>query len=74
MNCVHCNIEIPEARIKALPKTKTCVRCSDTARVAGHPLITGKDTYSDLQIVDQETAEKLFNQQSRRSRVEDHRR
>jgi hypothetical protein len=66
MRCIHCNEEIPEARVKALPATKTCVKCSSTGRVAGFPLITGKTTYSELQIVDQTTADELYAKQERK--------
>ncbi len=68
MRCIHCQQEIPEARLKALPSTKTCVACSATGRVAGFPLITGKTTYSELQIVDQATAEDLYARQERKGR------
>jgi hypothetical protein len=66
MNCIHCNQQIPAARLKALPGTKTCIACSATGRVAGFPLITGKTTYSQLQIVDQNTAEELYAKQERK--------
>jgi hypothetical protein len=42
MNCIHCNQQIPAARLKALPGTKTCIACSATGRVAGFPLIQAK--------------------------------
>jgi CTP:molybdopterin cytidylyltransferase MocA len=64
--CIHCNQPIPEGRLKALPKTKTCTGCSNTGKVAGHPLITGKTEYSEIQIVDPETAERLLNMQQRK--------
>jgi hypothetical protein len=66
MNCVKCQNKIPEARLKALPSAKTCVQCSSTARVGGHTIISGKNTYSEIQIVDQETSERLYQMQSRR--------
>jgi hypothetical protein len=66
MNCVKCSNPIPEGRIKALPNTRTCVNCSSTARVGGHTIISGKNTYSEIQIVDQETSERLYQMQSRR--------
>jgi len=66
MICIKCQSQIPEARLKALPSAKTCVQCSDTARVSGHTIISGKNTYSEIQIVDQETASNLYHMQSRR--------
>ena len=64
--CIHCDQPIPEGRLKALPKTTTCTGCSQTGRVAGHPLITGKTEYSELQIVSPETAKRLNNLQDRK--------
>jgi translation initiation factor IF-1 len=66
MNCIKCQNPIPQKRIEILPNTKTCVSCSDTKRVAGHPMITGKTEYSQLQIVDQDTADVLYHMQSRK--------
>ena len=66
MDCIHCGQPIPEGRIKALPHTKTCTPCSTTGRVSGHPLITGKTEYSELQIVDAETASRLNAMQDRK--------
>lgn len=60
-----CGDEIPEGRLKALPNATTCMKCSQTGRVSGHPLITGKTTYSELQIVSAETGEQLAKAQER---------
>jgi hypothetical protein len=65
-NCKHCNNQIPEGRLKILPHTYTCVSCSTTAKVGGHTVISGKNTYSEIQIVDQETAASLAKMQSRK--------
>jgi NAD-dependent SIR2 family protein deacetylase len=32
MNCEGCGKPIPKERLKALPETKTCVKCSDVKR------------------------------------------
>ncbi|HYG38752.1 MAG TPA: TraR/DksA C4-type zinc finger protein [Cytophagales bacterium] len=69
MKCIKCGNDIPELRLKALPHAKTCVQCSDTSRVAGFPLITGKTTYSELQIIPQEKAEELYEKQNRKGSV-----
>lgn len=61
-----CGEEIPAGRLKALPKTTTCTKCSQTGRVTGHPMITGKTTYSELQIVDAETGARLAQLQERK--------
>ena len=65
-NCIHCGNEIPAGRLKAVPGTETCTSCSTTAKVAGHPIITGKTEYSALQIVDAETSKKLNQMQDRK--------
>ncbi|MDJ1503830.1 TraR/DksA C4-type zinc finger protein [Xanthocytophaga agilis] len=69
MNCIHCGNEIPEARQKALPNTKTCINCSTTNRVYGFAIISGKTTYSEIQIVTEETAQNLYTQQDRKGSV-----
>jgi len=53
--CIHCNESIPDGRIKALPNVKTCVNCSNTGKKLGFSVITGKTTYSELDIVDENT-------------------
>ena len=69
MKCVVCEVEIPELRVKALPKVKTCINCSSTERVAGFPLITSKTSYSELQIVGQEIAQELYAKQDRKGSI-----
>jgi hypothetical protein len=64
--CKHCNNQIPEGRLKILPHTYTCVNCSTTGKVGCHTVISGKNTYSEIQIVDQETAANLARMQSRK--------
>jgi hypothetical protein len=67
MNCSICQNQINPLRLKALPNTKTCVECSTTERVGCHVVISGKTTYSEVQIVDRETSERLYQMQSRNS-------
>ena len=66
MYCIKCGNLIPEARLKALPTAKTCVRCSQAQRVAGFPMITGKTEYSALQIMSQADAQQLYKMGDRR--------
>ncbi len=66
MNCLKCSNPIPEARLRALPNAKTCVQCSDTARIGCHTIISGKNTYSEIQLVDRETSANLYRMQSRK--------
>ena len=64
--CKVCKEPIPEARLKALPTASTCIACSQTGRVAGFALITSKTSYSEIQLVSQETAQELYAKQDRK--------
>lgn len=64
--CKFCGEQIPEGRLKALPKTDTCTKCSNTEKKAGFQVITGKNTYTELDIVSQDTFKKLTYQQARK--------
>jgi hypothetical protein len=66
MNCCKCGGVIPPLRLKAIPSTKTCVNCSAVERVGGHTIISGKNTYSELQIVPMEVAVELSKKQYRK--------
>lgn len=65
MRCECCNEEIPEGRLKALPKTRTCTACSDTAKVGGFSVISGKTEYCELQVLPAELATKMKKLQNR---------
>ena len=69
MNCIKCGSPIPDGRLKALPNANTCVCCSGVQKVAGFAIITGKNTYSEIQIVSQETAKHLSSIQERKGLV-----
>jgi hypothetical protein len=69
MDCIVCGNEIPAMRLNALPTTKTCVQCSGTERVAGFAVITNKTTYSEIQLVSQETAQELYHKQDRKGSI-----
>jgi hypothetical protein len=58
-HCIKCMDVINPLRVKALPNTKTCIKCSDVQRVYGHTIISGKNTYSEIQLVDAETSAML---------------
>jgi translation initiation factor IF-1 len=66
MICIKCQNQIPDARLKALPNAKTCVQCSDTERIGCHTIISGKNTYSEIQLVDRVTSANLYRMQSRK--------
>ena len=51
MNCIKCFCKIPEGRIKALPTTKTCVDCSEVERDYVRTIISGKTTYSEVEVI-----------------------
>tara|TARA_R110002110_G_scaffold406384_1_gene626155 strand:+ start:36 stop:587 length:552 start_codon:yes stop_codon:yes gene_type:complete len=51
MNCIKCTELIPNARIKALPGTKECVRCSSIERNYVRTIISGKTTYSEIEVI-----------------------
>lgn len=65
MNCIKCNDAINPLRLVALPHTRTCVKCSTVEKVGGHTVISGKNCYSELQIVDMATAMDLKRKQTR---------
>lgn len=56
MKCIKCNKKIHPKRLKALPKTKTCVECSTTdtycAVTTTHG--SGDHTWNDIQIMTKE--------------------
>jgi len=61
-DCCKCYEPIPIARIKALPNTKECVKCSSVERNMVRAVITGKTTYSEIEVIkNKETKEYLNN-------------
>lgn len=69
MECSKCGNEIQEGRLKAIPETTTCVSCSGVEKVAGFRIITGKSTYTELEITTQERCNHLNKIQNRRGSV-----
>lgn len=57
--CIVCNEPIPEGRVKALPGVETCVEHSNAKKKLGFSVITGKTTYSELDIVDESMYKQL---------------
>ena len=53
--CVKCSKPIHPMRLKALPGTKTCVKCSTVGAKRGVPVMFGsKDhTWTDLVVMDE---------------------
>lgn len=54
--CKNCGIEIPSQRLKILPNTISCVKCSDVSLRRGIPVQLGEGdhTCTELIIVDEE--------------------
>lgn len=40
--CINCGLPIPEERLKLLPKTQVCVKCSGQKRYIGYPVFAHK--------------------------------
>jgi len=57
--CKVCGEEIPEGRVKALPNAETCVEHSGAKKKKGFVVISSKTTYSELDIVDDNTYKML---------------
>jgi hypothetical protein len=57
MNCTECGKKIPKIRLKALPDTTTCVRCSQEEAHMG--LTVWDKSTSELVIVDSSEAERF---------------
>lgn len=63
--CTKCGTELTVGRVK-YGKSDKCVKCSDTQRVGAFPIISGKNTYSEIQLLEPEVARKLHKAQHRR--------
>jgi hypothetical protein len=61
MNCIKCGVKIPEARLKAIPGTVTCVKHSSASKLVGVPVNLGQGDhcYTELAIMDAETFDKF---------------
>lgn len=66
MNCIKCNNEIPLGRLEAIPGTKTCVNCSSTSKWYVRSVVTGKTTYSETEIIKDESVAESLKQMDRR--------
>lgn len=51
MKCCKCQAEIPQGRLLVLPNTRTCVQCSTTGKWYARAVITGKTTYSEVEVI-----------------------
>ena len=61
MNCTKCFKPIPEARLKALPNTKECVACSSEEQNMVRAVISGKTTYSEVEVIKNKQTKEYLN-------------
>ena len=66
MKCSKCSDEINPLRIKALPGTSTCVKCSDTSRWYVRNIISGKTTYAETEVIKDPEAARTIAAMDRR--------
>ena len=69
MDCIKCCNVIPEARLKALPGTKTCVECSDVERNYVRAIISGKTTYSEIEVIKNKDTKEYLKQLDAKGRT-----
>lgn len=74
--CKKCGNEIPEGRLKVLPNTTTCVKCSDVQAKVPVTVSIGKgdDNYNEIVILEREQFDEYkaleTNHRNRMSKVE----
>jgi len=51
MICSKCQQDINPLRVKALPNTRTCVKCSSTSRWYVRNIISGKTSYAETEVI-----------------------
>ena len=69
MKCTKCKETIQIARIKALPNTRTCVKCSSVGKWYTRAVITGKTTYSEIEVIKDPEAAKEMKKIDKRGRT-----
>ena len=67
--CISCEELIPKARLKALPHTKECVQCSSEERNMVRSVITGKNTYSEVEVIKSKEGKQNMSRIEGRGRV-----
>jgi len=61
MNCCKCYKPIPKPRLKALPNTRECIVCSSEERNMVRAVITGKTTYSEVEVIKNKKTKEYLN-------------
>lgn len=54
-------------RLKALPDTRSCVKCSDTSRWYVRNIISGKTTYAETEVIKDPNVAKEMASMDRRT-------
>ena len=50
-NCIKCNNEIPEGRLKALPNAKTCINCSGIQKKGSITVMKGEGDHTWVETI-----------------------
>ena len=61
MNCSNCHNPIPKPRLRALPNTKECIVCSSEEQNMVRSVITGKTTYSEIEVIKNKDTKEYLN-------------
>ena len=61
MNCSKCHKPIQKLRLKALPNTRECIACSSEERNMVRAVITGKTTYSEIEVIKNKKTKEYLN-------------
>lgn len=51
INCIKCNNQIPEGRLKALPNVKTCVECSGVQKKGTITVMKGEGDHTWIETI-----------------------
>jgi NMD protein affecting ribosome stability and mRNA decay len=70
--CVACGVEIPLARLKALPETKVCVNCSAVKPKRAVTIVggEGEDTYNDIIIMNEKEYQEYVKDDLRKNTLD----
>jgi len=66
MKCSKCQCDINPLRLKALPHTKVCVKCSTTSAWYVRNIISGKTEYAETEIIKDSSAASTIRKMDQR--------
>ena len=69
MQCSKCRKKIPAARLRALPNTTECVKCSSVERNYVRTIISGKTTYSEWEVIKNKDTKEYLKQLDAKGRT-----